>query len=238
VIDSWRNALQIALALFLFAGVPFAARRRTRKLLADLARDPNARFKFSLRSMAGAWIITAALLLLRPPPSVGVRTPQGSELAWTITFGIFAAFGLGIVASRRRSQALGKALARLPERARAILPVSAGERAAWVAVSATAGFCEEVLYRGFLPALLTPLLGGASWAAWALSTLAFGLGHVYQGPRAVLGTAVLGGIFAVPTIVLSSIWPAAFLHALFNLRALTFPAEVGLRSPPRPAGPA
>jgi len=37
---------------------------------------------------------------------------------------------------------------------------------------------------------------------------------------------------------LSSIWPAAVLHALFNLRALTFPAELALRSPPRPAGPA
>lgn len=68
--------------------------------------------------------------------------------------------------------------------ARALPPFSLGERLAWVVFAFTAGFCEEVVYRGYLRRQLAAFLGGSSrGAAWgiALSALLFGIAHLDQG---------------------------------------------------------
>ena len=54
---------------------------------------------------------------------------------------------------------------------------------------------EELLFRGALLGWLSQRTG--SWAAWALSTLVFGLYHLPAGwgPRAVAGVTLAGGLF-------------------------------------------
>lgn len=230
---------QIAIAVFLLIGVPFAARRRSLRLVKELPFDAAARVRFYLRALAGAWIVTIIVLAAQRfgrgsgVEELALRAPSAQanllgDLAWPISLAIALGLGLGVAQDFRRPEVLRAALLRVPESARAILPGTPAERRLWIAMSLTAGFCEELLYRSFLPSLLTSVFHGNAVAAWIVSTLAFGLGHAYQGPRAIVGTTVLGAIFATPTILLSSIWPAAVLHALFNMRAVAFPADVAL----------
>lgn len=73
---------------------------------------------------------------------------------------------------------------------RDLLPIDAREGAWWAALSVSAGVCEELLFRGFLMKLLDAALGG--WAAVLLSSVMFGLNHVYQGAPGVLKTSLFG----------------------------------------------
>ena len=82
-------------------------------------------------------------------------------------------------------------------------------------LSLTAGICEEVLFRGFLVAALTPTLG--FWGAALVSTLAFGYGHIYQGGLyGFVRTAIIGAIFMLIVYWAGSIWPAVLLHAVMD----------------------
>ena len=61
----------------------------------------------------------------------------------------------------------------------------------WFITCATAGFCEETIYRGYLQKQFHALTGSATFALLAQAFL-FGIGHVYQGYKPVVVIAVLG----------------------------------------------
>jgi membrane protease YdiL (CAAX protease family) len=85
----------------------------------------------------------------------------------------------------------------------------------------TAGLCEEFLYRGFLLAQLTQWSHSGSWA-WAASSLAFGLAHVYQGWSGVVRASLLGALLAYPVIHLGSLYPSMLAHALIDALAFAW----------------
>src|SRR5262249_40735517 len=66
-----------------------------------------------------------------------------------------------------------------------MLPHGALESALWIALSASAGFCEELVFRGYLQRQFHALTGSALWAL-ALQAVVFGLSHGYQGLAACL----------------------------------------------------
>ncbi|MGI9182962.1 MAG: CPBP family intramembrane glutamic endopeptidase [Longimicrobiaceae bacterium] len=97
-----------------------------------------------------------------------------------------------------------------------ILPRTAGEKAAFVGVSITAGVCEELVFRGFLiPAL--EIATGSLPLAVLLSCAIFGLLHSYQGMIGILRTALIGLVLAVPFLLTGSILPSMVAHAAFDL---------------------
>ena len=89
----------------------------------------------------------------------------------------------------------------------------------------TAGFIEEVVYRGFLMNRLASIMGGSK-GAWAgslvLSSAIFGSIHLYQGLPGVLLTGLmgllLGGIYLLAG---RKIWLGVFVHGLVNTISLT-----------------
>ena len=83
------------------------------------------------------------------------------------------------------------------------------------AVAVTAGVCEEILYRGLLLTVLTPAIG--VWAAVIVSSLIFGLGHVYQGWVGIGKTALVGLVMALLTVFGGSIFVPILLHAVIDL---------------------
>jgi len=85
----------------------------------------------------------------------------------------------------------------------------------WVGVSLTAGFCEEFVFRGYLIWVFQPLLG--LWGAAALSVVAFGLAHTYQGAKGILITSVIGAILTLVVVILGSLLPAMALHAIADV---------------------
>ncbi len=90
-----------------------------------------------------------------------------------------------------------------------------------LAVAWTVGaFAEEMVFRGFLLRWLAWRLGhdeGAWLSAVMLSSVIFGLGHLYQGGTGVIGTAAAGIVYASAMLLgKKSLWPAVLAHGLYD----------------------
>ena len=75
-----------------------------------------------------------------------------------------------------------------------LLPRTALEIAAWIVTSASAGFCEELVFRGYVQRQALAL-SQHPWVAIAVQGLVFGMMHAYQGWRSVVSISVLGMMF-------------------------------------------
>jgi membrane protease YdiL (CAAX protease family) len=98
---------------------------------------------------------------------------------------------------------------------RALAPVTPRENRVFAMVSVTAGVCEEILYRGILLAVLTPVVG--LWPAVGLSSVIFGMGHAYQGFPGIVKTTVVGLAMALLTVFSGSLLAAMVLHTVIDL---------------------
>jgi membrane protease YdiL (CAAX protease family) len=105
-----------------------------------------------------------------------------------------------------------------------VSPVTTVERLFWIFMSFTAGFCEELVYRGFS---IRALQGrnARTWLAVVLATLAFVLMH---GINVIslfpfLTIYIAGLLFSFLFLWRRSLIPGICLHALFDLAAIGFP---------------
>jgi uncharacterized protein len=96
-----------------------------------------------------------------------------------------------------------------------ILPHTRLELLCFLALSLTAGFCEEFLFRGYLIWFLQPSLGW--WGAAGVGAVVFAVGHSYQGLSGILRTGILGIIMTLAYFITRSLWPAIALHALIDI---------------------
>ena len=90
-----------------------------------------------------------------------------------------------------------------------------------VLLAPTAALCEEFLYRGFLLAQLSQWLRSGT-SAWAASSLAFGLAHVYQGWNGMVRASLLGALLAYPVVHSGSLYPSMLAHGLIDALALAW----------------
>lgn len=159
---------------------------------AQLGGDPFARILFQLRlsTYVSAWEVAGVSALL-----------------------LLAYFAVA-AASERISEFLGETESAY---AVALRPATAAERFVWVsAMAPTAGFCEEVIFRGMLLLVLFQL-GADAVIAVALSSLAFALGHAVYGLTWTVGTMVLGVVSAAAVLWCGSLWPAIIAHTLYDM---------------------
>lgn len=106
----------------------------------------------------------------------------------------------------------------------ALLPTTPSERFIWAGLSLTTGICEELMFRGFALQYLTRPPFGLSVELSALVTsLLFGLGHAYQGPRGVLKTVLFGAAMWVLLLTTGSLVFPMIVHTLVNLRLALMP---------------
>jgi membrane protease YdiL (CAAX protease family) len=94
---------------------------------------------------------------------------------------------------------------------RNLVPQSPTEVALYLMLAGTAGFCEEVIHRGYLQrqfaALTRSAIGGI-----LLQGIEFGVGHGYQGWRFILIIAVLGTMFGTLAHWRRSLRPGMIAH--------------------------
>jgi membrane protease YdiL (CAAX protease family) len=95
---------------------------------------------------------------------------------------------------RRLGGTPGKARDFMQALAERILPQSRIELLPFLALAVTAGICEEFLYRGFAMAALTRA-GLPVWGVVLVSSILFGLAHLYQGRGGLVSTLVIGTVF-------------------------------------------
>ena len=112
----------------------------------------------------------------------------------------------------------------------AVLPRTRGERSAFFGVSVTAGFCEELLFRGFLIAYFAQWIGW--WPAGIASSVLFGIGHAYQGAAGVLKTTTVGMVMAALYVYSGSLWPSIVLHTALDVQGGALGYEALRRAEP------
>ena len=96
--------------------------------------------------------------------------------------------------------------------AQELLPQTIAEMVAFAVLSVTAGFCEEFVFRGYLQRQFLALAKNAPLAI-VLQALVFGLAHLYQGWRPVVGITVYGALFGVLAWWRKSLRPGMIQHA-------------------------
>lgn len=98
-------------------------------------------------------------------------------------------------------------------------PFTLDERIFFVFLALSAGFCEEVVYRGFAITALRQR-GWRTWQAVALATLSFvmihGVAAIFLFPFLIAAGLIYGGIF----LWRKSLTPLIYLHALFDVTAV------------------
>jgi len=93
-----------------------------------------------------------------------------------------------------------------------LLPRGVLESLAWVGISLTAGFCEEVVFRGYFQAQFFALTGSRA-VALVLQAVLFAVAHSYQGTRAVLVIVVYGLVYGALAQWRKSLRPGMIAHA-------------------------
>jgi len=94
-----------------------------------------------------------------------------------------------------------------------LMPHSPQETLVWVLLSACAGFCEEIIFRGYLQKQFGAWLKSA-WAGVVLQGAFFGASHAYEGRERMLIIAVYGMMFGVLALLRRSLRPGMFAHAM------------------------
>jgi membrane protease YdiL (CAAX protease family) len=99
-----------------------------------------------------------------------------------------------------------------PDRAvQFLLPQGRYEMAMWIALSVSAGICEEALYRGYLQRQFMALTRNAT-VGILLSALAFGLAHSYQGRNRAIIIGVEGAMLGAMAHWRKSTRPGMIAH--------------------------
>ncbi|HEY6266251.1 MAG TPA: CPBP family intramembrane glutamic endopeptidase [Candidatus Acidoferrum sp.] len=99
-----------------------------------------------------------------------------------------------------------------------ILPQSTVELLPFLALAVTAGLCEEFLYRGFAMAVLARL-GSPAWLAILVSSILFGLAHLYQGRGGFVSTMLIGTVLGSGRVAYDSLVPVIFWHTAVDVVA-------------------
>jgi membrane protease YdiL (CAAX protease family) len=97
-----------------------------------------------------------------------------------------------------------------------LLPRGALETALWVVLSLSAGFCEEITFRGYFQRQFEAYTHRPA-VALALQAALFGIAHGYQGLPSVLAIAGYGVLFGALALWRGSLRPGIVAHALTDL---------------------
>ena len=139
--------------------------------------------------IGGRWSNMKAVLL-----DIGVAAVFW--IVWTA-----AAMGMNFLVGPSHTESLGF-----------LNPRAGVEVTLWVMMSMTAGFCEELVYRGYLQRQGLALTGSAALAV-LVQAIIFGVGHWYQGSKMVIVITVLGVLFGILAHWRKSLRPGMISHA-------------------------
>ena len=117
---------------------------------------------------------------------------------------------------------LGGCTLRLPRKQRSgklLQPHGSREIITWIALSLTAGICEEAIFRGYLQRQFIALTKSVP-AGILLSAAAFGAAHSYQGYRGVIQISLLGVMLGSLAYWRKTVRPGMISHALQDTLAI------------------
>jgi membrane protease YdiL (CAAX protease family) len=96
--------------------------------------------------------------------------------------------------------------------ARGLLPRGLLESLVWIPVALSAGFCEELAFRGYLQKQFEAMTGSVGWAI-LFQAIVFGVGHLYEGVSEVARIMLFGVLFGLLALWRKSLRPGMIAHA-------------------------
>jgi CAAX protease family protein len=211
--------------IFVVIGVliPWRGRVRLRKLLMMPAAGTKEKLALYGVTIAFQWLLFGGIAwraFARGLTAADLGLARGVGIALIL----WSVLGTGLLCTfqwfnlRRVGRMSGPSVDLMGKLADRLLPAKPVEFAPYCALAVTAGVCEEFLYRGFAMAALTRA-GAPLWSVLVLSSVLFGLAHAYQGRGGIVGTALLGLLFALMRIVFNSLAPVMVWHAAVDVTA-------------------
>lgn len=196
--------------------LPWRGRARLKKLLEVPRTNSHERLLLYASTILFQWF-AAAVVAWRA--WVRGLTPEllGLLVHGTVKISVAAIVGATALGAfqwfnlRRLGHSAGRARSYMQPIAERILPQSSRELAVYLLLTLTAGICEEFLYRGFAMAALLRV-GLPAWSVILISSVLFGLAHLYQGRGGFLSTLVVGTVFGTARIAYDGFAPAAVWH--------------------------
>jgi uncharacterized protein len=202
--------------LVLGALLPLRGRMRLKKLMGIPQIGVRERLSLYRSTIAFQWAATAVVawrawargLTLE---AMGLVIHGRWRILLAAVVGALTLGGLQWLNLRRMGRSPGKTREFMRMLAERILPQAPGELPSFLALAATAGLCEEFLYRGFVMAALSRA-GLPVWGVVLLSSVLFGLAHLYQGRGGLVSTLAIGTVFGMARIAYDGLVPVMVWH--------------------------
>jgi membrane protease YdiL (CAAX protease family) len=226
------QAICLALFLLYYLFQVITNLKNYQKLIDSLRDGRMKRMELYQKLVMGLWIPALVICIVAafgffPWRGLGVGIRSFGCPAWLFytccaLAGVYLVYVLLSFFTLRSGYKKGERLEQgIPERMRLMMPATAAEKKAWVFTSMLVGTAEEFLFRGFLfYGFLSVFPALPVYIVLILSTLLFGAGHLYQGPKEAIKPLVVGALFGLFYIAFGTIWPGVILHALQDICAV------------------
>lgn len=174
-----------------------------------------SRFRFYLPTIAWEWIVVGYIYwglrrrgkAFRDIAGERWRSPSAFFVDIAICCGFWIAALIILAGVTKLVHATG-----MQQAARSLAPRNALEILVWVALSITAGICEETIFRGYLQKQFIAWTRSRA-AGVVLSAVLFGAGHIYQGAKATTVIGVYGLLFGILAEARNNLRPGMIVHA-------------------------
>lgn len=207
VAETWHTVLVVlVLAIWAAGGYYGAVRART--------QQPNRLFSYAVTA-AFEWFVVALIAWgvgrrgMRFRELLGNRWKSGLDFLrdWgiAVAFWLLSLVVLFVVA-------LAVHVPKGGQNVQFLLPKSGLEVMGWLLLSGTAGFCEEIMFRGYLQRQFIAWTGNVA-AGVVISALGFGAAHIYGGVKSAIVITAYGLLFGILAEFRKSLIPGMMTHA-------------------------
>jgi uncharacterized protein len=223
IANAWHTLALLAALLFLsFTGAD---------RLAAHANRPHGRVIMYVGTILVDWVIVGYIWMGVRRRGMGLRQLIGGRwekvddffIDVLIAVGFWVAWSILVVTAslvlKQANLDAAKTMGRVQELKKTIgfiVPQGGLEMCLFVALTFSAGFCEEVIYRGYFQRQFTAWSGNVALAILAQGVL-FGASHGYQGWRSMAVIAVFGFAFGILAAWRKNLRPGMMAHAWQDL---------------------
>lgn len=221
----------ISLIILLTVYFPISGHFAIKKLKKGPADGGYNKSKLYRETIIWLWIPVFLILLLIPISgtdlnSIGIKwidLDANSLNKWVVypSIGLYILYLLYniylILVLKYNKESRVKASQGISDDYRLFFPITKNEKHLWSYVSFSAGIAEEIIYRGYFFYALAVLFQGLSLIQILfITTLLFGIGHIYQGTKVIKPT-IIGLIYGIFYLVFDSVLPVIIIHVTQDL---------------------
>jgi membrane protease YdiL (CAAX protease family) len=206
--------IDLALAFYLVLVLPVMQLWRTTRNSDGPKRPRTQRYLGTIRLIA---LILAALLVAcwwhgHTASDLGLAVPTSGAALWCLLIPIIGLPVLHYAGTSRDAKMTADQRAAMHAKVFAsdALPRTRAEMKLFLLTTLFIGAGWELLYRGFLALVLTPLTG--TWGAVLLAGLAYGAGHGYSNPKQLTISIITAISFSAAYVLTGSLWWLILIH--------------------------